>query len=157
VLQVKVAYVLLAFVSVALESEPTFMPEVPKTRSENSEPNGISAGSMGPHFMPTPIDEAPFSIVIRPQTSLAFSTLGHVLNTTSRISARHARMQGREVVWLPGWITLEIGTQTAVGKWLRNNDAACLPASRTRREEFLRGPNRARLRFIFAQPFLDCV
>src|SRR5438477_1597804 len=50
-------------------------------------------------------------------------TLGHVLNNTVQdILARRARMQGFEVLWLPGMDHAGIGTQTAVEKWLRKNE-----------------------------------
>jgi valyl-tRNA synthetase len=64
-------------------------------------------------------------------------TLGHVLNDTIQdILARRARMQGFEVLWLPGMDHAGIGTQTAVEKYLRRTE------NKTRhdlgREEFLR-------------------
>jgi valyl-tRNA synthetase len=64
-------------------------------------------------------------------------TLGHVLNDTIQdILARRARMQGFEVLWLPGMDHAGIGTQTAVEKYLRKTE------NKTRhdlgREEFLR-------------------
>jgi valyl-tRNA synthetase len=47
-----------------------------------------------------------FSIVIPPPNVTGVLTLGHVLNNTIQdILARRARMQGREVLWLPGRIT----------------------------------------------------
>src|SRR5713101_8244514 len=50
-------------------------------------------------------------------------TLGHVLNNAIQdILARRARMQGFEVLWLPGMDHAGIGTQTAVEKWLRKNE-----------------------------------
>src|SRR5207253_4715607 len=79
----------------------------------------------------------PFSIVIPPPNITGVLTLGHVLNTTIQdLLARHARMQGREVMWLPGMDHAGIGTQTAVEKYLRRTE------NKTRRdlgrEEFLR-------------------
>jgi valyl-tRNA synthetase len=78
-----------------------------------------------------------FSIVIPPPNITGMLTLGHVLNNTIQdILARRARMQGREVLWLPGMDHAGIATQTAVEKWLRKNEGV------TRydlgREEFLR-------------------
>src|SRR5438477_7600282 len=50
-------------------------------------------------------------------------TLGHVLNNAIQdILARRARMQGFEVLWLPGMDHAGIGTQTAVEKWRRKNE-----------------------------------
>jgi valyl-tRNA synthetase len=64
-----------------------------------------------------------FSIVIPPPNVTGVLTLGHVLNNTIQdILARRARMQGREVLWLPGTDHAGIGTQTAVEKWLRKNE-----------------------------------
>src|SRR6266480_4529718 len=64
-------------------------------------------------------------------------TQRHVLNNTKQnILARRARMQGFEVLWLPGMDHAGIGTQTAVEKYLRRTE------NKTRhdlgREEFLR-------------------
>ena len=78
-----------------------------------------------------------FSIVIPPPNVTGILTLGHVLNTTIQdILARRARMQGFEVLWLPGTDHAGVGTQTAVEKHLRRTE------KKTRhdlgREEFLR-------------------
>jgi valyl-tRNA synthetase len=65
----------------------------------------------------------PFSIVMPPPNITGVLTLGHVLNDTIQdILARRARMQGFEVLWLPGMDHAGIGTQTAVEKWLRKNE-----------------------------------
>src|SRR6266581_1312949 len=79
----------------------------------------------------------PFSIVMPPPNVTGMLTLGHVLNNTIQdILARHARMQGFEVLWLPGMDHAGIGTQTAVEKYLQRTE------NKTRhdlgREEFLR-------------------
>src|SRR5256714_8980532 len=79
----------------------------------------------------------PFSIVMPPPNITGVLTLGHVLNDTIQdILARRARMQGFEVLWLPGMDHAGIGTQTAVEKYLRRTE------KKTRhdlgREEFLR-------------------
>ncbi len=79
----------------------------------------------------------PFSIVMPPPNITGVLTLGHVLNNTIQdILARRARMQGFEVLWLPGMDHAGIGTQTAVEKFLRRTE------KKTRhdlgREEFLR-------------------
>jgi valyl-tRNA synthetase len=78
----------------------------------------------------------PFSIVMPPPNVTGVLTLGHVLNNTIQdILARRARMQGFEVLWLPGMDHAGIGTQTAVEKYLRRTE------NKTRhdlgREEFL--------------------
>jgi len=79
----------------------------------------------------------PFSIVMPPPNITGVLTLGHVLNNSIQdILARRARMQGFEVLWLPGVDHAGIGTQTAVEKHLRRTE------NKTRydlgRDEFLR-------------------
>jgi valyl-tRNA synthetase len=79
----------------------------------------------------------PFSIVMPPPNITGVLTLGHVLNNTIQdILARRARMQGFEVLWLPGMDHAGIGTQTAVERYLLRTE------KKTRhdlgREEFLR-------------------
>src|SRR5438876_19801 len=79
----------------------------------------------------------PFSIVMPPPNVTGMLTLGHVLNNSIQgMLARRARVQGFEVLWLPGVDHAGIGTQTAVEKHLRRTE------NKTRhdlgREEFLR-------------------
>src|SRR5436305_8435390 len=89
-------------------------------------------------FQANPRSSKPaFSIVMPPPTITGVLTLGHVLhNTVQDILARRARMQGFEVLWLPGTDHAGISTQTAVEKHLRRTE------EKTRhdlgREEFLR-------------------
>src|SRR6266403_1990985 len=79
----------------------------------------------------------PFSIVMPPPNITGVLTLGHVLNNTIQdILARRARMQGFEVLWLPGMDHAGIATQTAVEKWLRKNEG--VTRQDLGREEFLR-------------------
>src|SRR2546428_2083269 len=79
----------------------------------------------------------PFSSVHPPPNITGVLTLGHVLNTTIQdILARRARMQGFEVLWLPGTDHAGIATQTAVEKWLRKNEG--VTRHDLGREEFLR-------------------
>ena len=81
--------------------------------------------------------KSPFSIVMPPPNITGVLTLGHVLNNTIQdILARRARMQGREVLWLPGMDHAGIATQTAVEKWLRKNEG--VTRHDLGREEFLR-------------------
>ena len=78
----------------------------------------------------------PFSIVMPPPNITGVLTLGHVLNNTIQdMLARRARMQGFEVLWLPGMDHAGIGTQTAVEKWLRKNEG--LTRHDLGREKFL--------------------
>ena len=61
-----------------------------------------------------------FSIVIPPPNVTGVLTLGHVLNNTIQdILSRKARMEGKEVLWLPGTDHAGIATQTAVEKSLK--------------------------------------
>src|SRR2546425_12104814 len=79
----------------------------------------------------------PFSIVMPPPNITGVLTLGHVLNNSIQaILARRARMQGFEVLWLPGVDHAGIGTQTAVEKHLRRTGNKT--RHELRREEFLR-------------------
>ena len=78
-----------------------------------------------------------YSIVIPPPNVTGVLTLGHVLNNTIQdILARRARMQGKEVLWLPGTDHAGIATQSKVEKHLRDTEG------KTRRdlgrEEFLK-------------------
>jgi valyl-tRNA synthetase len=77
-----------------------------------------------------------YSIVIPPPNITGVLTMGHVLNNTIQdILARKARMEGKEVLWLPGTDHAGLATQTAVEKALRKEE------KKTRhdlgREEFL--------------------
>jgi len=61
-----------------------------------------------------------YSIVIPPPNVTGVLTLGHVLNNTIQdILARKARMDGKEVLWLPGTDHAGIATQNVVEKTLR--------------------------------------
>src|SRR3982750_340263 len=78
----------------------------------------------------------PFSIVMPPPNITGILTLGHVLNNTIQdILSRRARMQGFEVLWLPGMDHAGIGTQNAVEKWLKKNEG--VTRRDLGREEFL--------------------
>jgi len=71
------------------------------------------------HADPAPAKPA-YSIVIPPPNVTGVLTLGHVLNNTIQdILARRARMQGREVLWLPGTDHAGIATQTVVERTLK--------------------------------------
>src|SRR5438552_471423 len=63
---------------------------------------------------------AAYSIVIPPPNVTGMLTLGHVLNNTIQdILARKARMEGKEVLWLPGTDHAGIATQTVVERALK--------------------------------------
>jgi valyl-tRNA synthetase len=115
------------------------MAELPKTYDPKSvEPKWYARWLENRDFEANPRSTKPaFSIVIPPPNITGVLTLGHVLNNSIQdILARRARMQGHEVLWLPGMDHAGIGTQTAVEKYLRRTE------KKTRhdlgREEFLR-------------------
>ncbi len=65
-------------------------------------------------------DKPPFSIVIPPPNVTGVLHMGHVLNNTIQdILARKARMDGCEVLWLPGTDHAGIATQVVVEKRLK--------------------------------------
>jgi valyl-tRNA synthetase len=115
------------------------MPELPKTYDPNTvEPKWYARWEEAGYFRADARSSKPaYSIVIPPPNITGILTLGHVLNNTIQdILARRARMQGFEVLWLPGTDHAGVGTQTAVEKHLRKTE------NKTRhdigREEFLR-------------------
>ena len=115
------------------------MAELPKRYDPNAvEPKWYQRWLDNRDFVANPESpKPPFSIVMPPPNITGMLTLGHVLNHTIQdILARRARMQGFEVLWLPGMDHAGIGTQTAVEKYLRRTE------NKTRhdlgREEFLR-------------------
>src|SRR5258708_14770457 len=58
-----------------------------------------------------------YSIVIPPPNITGVLTMGHVLNNTIQdILARRARMQGKQVLWLPGTAHAGIATQDVAEK-----------------------------------------
>jgi valyl-tRNA synthetase len=76
-------------------------------------------------FVANPDSSKPaYSIVIPPPNVTGVLTLGHVLNNTIQdILARKARMQGKEVLWLPGTDHAGIATQTVVERSLKKQGA----------------------------------
>src|SRR5438874_486498 len=115
------------------------MTELPKTYDPKSvEPKWYAHWIKNHDFEADPTSsKRAFSMVIPPPNVTGVLTLGHVLNNTIQdVLARRARMQGFEVLWLPGTDHAGIGTQTAVEKHIRRTE------NKTRhdlgREEFLR-------------------
>jgi len=115
------------------------MAELPKRYDPKSvEPKWYQRWMENRDFVANPnSSKPPFSIVMPPPNITGVLTLGHVLNNSIQdILARRARMEGCEVLWLPGVDHAGIGTQTAVEKHLRRTE------NKTRhdlgREEFLR-------------------
>ena len=72
-------------------------------------------------FVANPTSAKPaYSIVIPPPNVTGMLHMGHVLNNTIQdILARKARMDGKEVLWLPGTDHAGIATQAVVEKTLR--------------------------------------
>src|ERR1700734_4520740 len=70
-----------------------------------------------------PAAEGPaYTIVIPPPNVTGVLTMGHVLNNTLQdILARRKRMQGKEVLWLPGTDHAGIATQTVVERTLKKS------------------------------------
>src|SRR6476660_2964309 len=64
-----------------------------------------------------------YSIVIPPPNVTGMLHMGHVLNNTSQdILSRKARMDGKEVLWLPGPDHAGIATQVMVERQLRKEE-----------------------------------
>jgi valyl-tRNA synthetase len=115
------------------------MPELPKRYDPKSvEPKRYRRWVEDGDFQADARSPKPaFSIVIPPPNITGVLTLGHVLNNTIQdILARRARMQGFEVLWLPGVDHAGIATQTAVERWLRKNEG--ITRRDLGRDEFLR-------------------
>jgi valyl-tRNA synthetase len=98
------------------------MPEIPKTYDPKSvEDKWYAEWTANCYFTANPASEKnAYSIVIPPPNVTGVLTMGHVLNNTIQdILARRKRMQGYEVLWLPGTDHAGIATQTAVEKALK--------------------------------------
>jgi valyl-tRNA synthetase len=97
-------------------------PEIPKTYEPQAiEDKWYARWLADGCFTADPASKKPaYSIVIPPPNVTGVLTLGHVLNNTIQdILARRARMQGKEVLWLPGTDHAGIATQNVVEKSLR--------------------------------------
>ena len=115
------------------------MAELPKTYDPRSVEPKWYARWIDNHDFQADAQSAkpPFSIVMPPPNITGVLTLGHVLNNTIQdILARRARMQGFEVLWLPGTDHAGLATQTAVEKWLRKNEG--ISRRDLGRDEFVR-------------------
>src|SRR3984885_466055 len=78
----------------------------------------------------------PYSIVMPPPNITGKLTLGHVLNNTIQdILCRKARMEGKEVLWLPGTDHAGLATQTAVEKYI--SKAEGISRQQMGREKFI--------------------
>src|SRR5262245_5776690 len=76
------------------------------------------------YFTADPASPKPkYSIVIPPPNITGMLHMGHVLNNTVQdILARKARMDGKEVLWLPGTDHAGIATEGMVAKQLRQEE-----------------------------------
>ncbi|MCL4103738.1 UNVERIFIED_CONTAM: hypothetical protein GTU68_059817 [Idotea baltica] len=97
--------------------------------SSNYQPNEVEAAwysrwlEAGCFHADENSDREPFSIVIPPPNVTGILHLGHVLNNTIQdILCRRARMEGKEVLWLPGTDHAGIATQSKVEQKLRKED-----------------------------------
>src|SRR6266498_900656 len=89
-------------------------------------------------FVANPKSSKPaYSIVIPPPNVTGMLHMGHVLNNTIQdILARKSRMEGKEVLWLPGTDHAGIATEGMVEKQIRREEKK---AKRDLgREEFLK-------------------
>src|SRR5258707_6375665 len=75
-------------------------------------------------FTATPASPKPaYSIVIPPPNVTGVLHMGHVLNNTIQdILARKARMDGQEVLWLPGTDHAGIATQVVVERQIKKDE-----------------------------------
>ena len=79
--------------------------------------------------------EEPYSIVIPPPNVTGMLTMGHVLNNTIQdILIRKARMEGKNVCWIPGTDHASIATETKVVSMLESEG---IDIKSLTREEFL--------------------
>ena len=101
------------------------MTEIPKAYEPQAvEESGISSGStrnaLSLSRRALRSSDAAYSIVIPPPNVTGVLHMGHVLNNTIQdILARKARMEGKEVLWLPGTDHAGIATQTVVERTLK--------------------------------------
>ena len=102
-----------------MSTAPTEIPKAyePKQVEEKWYAEWLAKGC----FTANPSSPKPaYSIVIPPPNVTGVLTMGHVLNNTLQdILARRKRMQGFEVLWLPGTDHAGIATQTVVEKALK--------------------------------------
>src|SRR6266481_9008176 len=75
-------------------------------------------------FTANPASPKPaYSIVIPPPNVTGVLHMGHVLNNTIQdILARKARMDGQEVLWLPGTDHAGIATQVVVERQIKKDE-----------------------------------
>jgi len=87
------------------------------------------------YFNSKPDQREPFTIVIPPPNVTGILHMGHCLNNTIQdILARRARMNGKNVCWVPGTDHASIATEAKVVQMLREKG---IPKSSLSRDEFL--------------------
>ena len=88
------------------------------------------------YFNSGDISKKPFSIVIPPPNVTGKLHIGHAWDTTIQdIIVRYKKMQGYDVLWVPGMDHAGIATQAKVMEKLRNNG---VDVTKITREEFLK-------------------
>jgi len=93
------------------------MEEIPsKYNPKDIEPKWLNYWEENEFYKSNPNSSKPsFSLVMPPPNVTGILHMGHVLgNTLQDILARYKRMQGFEVLWLPGMDHAGIATQTVV-------------------------------------------
>lgn len=89
------------------------------------------------YFKSTPDSRTPYTLVIPPPNVTGVLHMGHTLNETVQdILARHARLQGYNVCWVPGSDHASIATEAKVVDMLRKEKG--IKKSDLSREEFLK-------------------
>ncbi|MFN9710132.1 MAG: class I tRNA ligase family protein, partial [Bacteroidota bacterium] len=88
------------------------------------------------YYNSKPDDREPFTIVIPPPNVTGILHLGHCLNNTIQdVLARRARMNGKNVCWVPGTDHASIATEAKVVQMLREKG---IVKSSLSREDFLK-------------------
>lgn len=89
------------------------------------------------YFKSNPDNRQPFTIVMPPPNVTGVLHMGHTLNgTVQDILARHARLQGYNVCWVPGSDHASIATEAKVVEMLKKEKG--IDKSQLSREEFLK-------------------
>lgn len=115
--------------------------ELPKTYDPKMVENDIAqlwdASDQSNPDHQTNIDpkQQPFSIVLPPPNATGQLHLGHAMYVVQDIMARHARMQGRRTLWLPGTDHAAIAVNALVEQGLRQEG---LTKEKIGRDEFLK-------------------
>jgi len=87
------------------------------------------------YFRSVPDDREPYTIVIPPPNVTGVLHMGHMLNNTIQdVLIRHAQMQGKNTLWLPGTDHASIATEAKVVAMLKEKG---IEKSDIGREEFL--------------------